>query len=96
MDIKIAMSEEEQKAIEYLEKHVMPYTNKKGKVEFLVNDVILDLIKRLQDEITENRIVMFDDKGHIVATMALSNDVIKNKGLGAWSPEEWFGGRMNI
>lgn len=76
MKIKIAMSEEERKAIEYLEKHLMPYTNKEGKVEFLVNDTILDLIKRLQDEITENRLVMFDDKGHIVATMALTNDVI--------------------
>lgn len=76
MNIKIAMSEEERKAIEYLEKHVMPYTNKGGKVNFLINDVILDLIKRLQDEITENRLVMFDDKGHIVATLALTNDVI--------------------
>lgn len=76
MNIKIAMSEEERKAIEYLEKHVMPYTNKGGKVDFLINDVILDLIKRLQDEITENRLVMFDDKGHIVATLALTNDVI--------------------
>lgn len=76
MKIKIAMSEEERKAIEYLEKHLMPYTNKEGKVEFLVNDTILDLIKRLQDEITENRLVMFDDKGHIVATLALTNDVI--------------------
>lgn len=76
MNIKIAMSEEERKAIEYLEKHVMPYTNKKGKVDFLINDVLLDLIKRLQDEITENRLVMFDDKGHIVATLALTNDVI--------------------
>lgn len=76
MNIKIAMSEEERKAIEYLEKHVMPYTNKGGKVDFLINDVLLDLIKRLQDEITENRLVMFDDKGHIVATLALTNDVI--------------------
>ena len=76
MNIKIAMSEEERKAIEYLEKHLMPYTNKGGKVDFLINDVILDLIKRLQDEITENRLVMFDDKGHIVATLALTNDVI--------------------
>lgn len=76
MNIKIAMSEEERKAIEYLEKHVMPYTNKKGKVDFLINDVLLGLFKRLQDEITENRLVMFDDKGHIVATLALTNDVI--------------------
>ena len=45
------MNEEEKKAIEYLKKHIMPYGNKKGNIEFLINDVLLNLIDKQQKEL---------------------------------------------
>ena len=44
------MSEEEKEAIKYLKKHIIPYNNINGNLEFLVNDVLLNLIEKLQKE----------------------------------------------
>ena len=45
------VSEEEKKAIEYLKRHIMPYENEDGNIEFLINDVLLNLIDKQQKEI---------------------------------------------
>ena len=47
------MSEEEKKAIEYLKRHILPYYGSKGKIEFMLNDIILNLIEKQQKEIEE-------------------------------------------
>lgn len=44
------MNEEEKEAIKYLKKHIIPYNNINGNLEFLVNDVLLNLIDKLQKE----------------------------------------------
>lgn len=46
-------SKEEKKAIEFFKSHVMPYENKKGNIEFLLNEVIVKLIDKLQGEIED-------------------------------------------
>lgn len=51
------LSLEEKKAIEYLKKHIMPYGNKKGNIEFLINDVLLNLIEKKQKEIEALEII---------------------------------------
>lgn len=44
------MNEEEKQAIEYLERHIMPYC-REGNIKFMLNDVILNLISKQQKEI---------------------------------------------
>lgn len=44
------MTEEENKAIAYLKRHIIPYYGYKGRIEFMLNDVILNLIEKLQKE----------------------------------------------
>ena len=44
------MNEEEKEAIEYLERHLLPYC-REGKIKFMLNDIILNLIKKQQKEI---------------------------------------------
>lgn len=52
------MSEEEKKAIEYLKIHIMPYENKNGNIEFLINDILLNLIEKQQKEIEEKTTIL--------------------------------------
>ena len=40
------LSDEEKKAIEYLKRHIIPYYEKKGTIEFMLNDTILNLIEK--------------------------------------------------
>lgn len=47
------MSEEEIEAIEYLKNHIIPYYGSKGKIEFLLNDIILNIINKQIEEIEE-------------------------------------------
>lgn len=42
------VSEQEKEAIKYLKKHIIPYNNINGNLEFLVNDVLLNLIEKQQ------------------------------------------------
>ena len=46
------MNEEEKEAIEYLERHLLPYC-REGNIKFMLNDVILNLIKKQQKVIDE-------------------------------------------
>ena len=52
------MSNEEKKAIEYLKRHIMPYENEDGNIEFLINDVLLHLIEKQQKEIEEKNVAI--------------------------------------
>ena len=47
------MSEEEKKAIEYLKRHILPCYGSKGGIEFMLNDIILNLIEKQSKEIEE-------------------------------------------
>lgn len=47
------MTDEEKKAIEYLKIHILPYYGKKGVIEFMLNDILLNLIKKQSKEIEE-------------------------------------------
>ena len=44
------MREEEKEAIKYLETHIIPYLDRIGNVKFLVNDIVLNYIEKLQKE----------------------------------------------
>lgn len=47
------MSEEEKKSIEYLKRHIIPVYGKKGNIEYMLNDVLLNLIERQQRQIED-------------------------------------------
>lgn len=47
------MSDEEKKAIEYLKRHIIPCYGRKGTIEFMLNDIVLNLIEKQQKEIEE-------------------------------------------
>lgn len=47
------MTEEEKKAIEYLKRHIIPCYENKGRIEFMLNDTLLNLIEKLQKEKNE-------------------------------------------
>jgi len=49
------MSEEEKKAIKFLEKHIIPYNNENGVIEFFVDEIVLNLIDRLQEELKQEK-----------------------------------------
>ena len=44
---------EEKKAIEYLKRHIIPCYGRKGTIEFMLNDIVLNLIEKQQKEIEE-------------------------------------------
>ena len=45
------LSDEEKKAIEYLKRHIIPCYGRKGTIEFMLNDIVLNLIEKQQKEI---------------------------------------------
>lgn len=47
------LSDEETQAIEYLKRHIIPYYGRKGTIEFMLNDTLLNLIEKQQKEIEE-------------------------------------------
>ncbi len=47
------LSDEEKKTIEYLKHHIIPVYGKKGRIEYLLNDVVLNLIEKQSKEIEE-------------------------------------------
>ena len=47
------MTDEEKKAIEYLKRHIIPCYGKKGVIEFMLNDTLLNLIEKQSKEIEE-------------------------------------------
>lgn len=47
------MSDEEKKAIEYLKRHIIPCYGRKGTIEFMLNDIVLNLIEKQSKEIEE-------------------------------------------
>ena len=47
------LSDEEKKAIEYLKRHIIPCYGRKGTIEFMLNDTILNLIEKQSKEIEE-------------------------------------------
>lgn len=49
--VRMELSEEEKKAIKYLKRHIMPYENEDGNFEFLINDILLNLIIKQQNKI---------------------------------------------
>lgn len=49
------MSEEEKKAIEYLKRHIIPVYGKKGNIEYMLNDVLLNLIEKQQKELNKEK-----------------------------------------
>ena len=56
------LSDEEKKAIEYLKRHIIPCYGRKGTIEFMLNDIVLNLIEKQQKEIEElDRNLKFDD-----------------------------------
>jgi formyltetrahydrofolate synthetase len=73
------MSEEEQKAIEYLKTYMLPYFGEGKEVEFYLNDVLINLIKKQQKEIEtlkESQLVLYDKEGNIIACIKLGKDVV--------------------
>lgn len=42
---------EEKKVIEYLKTHIIPVNDSKGEIEYLLNDIILNLIEKLQKQL---------------------------------------------
>ena len=49
------LSDEEKQAIEYLKRHIIPCYGRKGTIEFMLNDTILNLIEKQSKEIEENK-----------------------------------------
>lgn len=49
------MSEKEKKAIEYLKRHIVPVYGRKGNIEYMLNDVLLNLIERQQKELEQEK-----------------------------------------
>lgn len=49
------LSEEEKKAIEYLKRHIMPVYGRKGNIEYMLNDVLLNLIEKQQKELEQEK-----------------------------------------
>lgn len=47
------MTDEEKKAIEYLKRHIIPCYERKGTIEFMLNDIVLNIIEKQQKEIEE-------------------------------------------
>lgn len=47
------LSDEEKQAIEYLKRHIIPCYGRKGTIEFMLNDTLLNLIEKQQKEIEE-------------------------------------------
>ena len=47
------MTDEEKKAIEYLKRHIIPCYGRKGTIEFMLNDTVLNLIEKQSKEIEE-------------------------------------------
>ncbi len=47
------LSDEEKKAIEYLKRHIIPCYGRKGTIEFMLNDTLLNLIEKQSKEIEE-------------------------------------------
>lgn len=47
------MSDEEKQAIEYLKRHIIPCYGRKGTIEFMLNDIVLNLIEKQQKTIDE-------------------------------------------
>ena len=54
------LSDEEKKAIEYLKRHILPYYGSKGRIEFMLNDIILNLIEKQSKEIEEYKKLLDD------------------------------------
>lgn len=67
------MTEEEKEAIKYLKKHIIPYNNINGNIEFLVNDVLLNLIEKLQKAID------------LMAELLCGIDVMNELGRDSWN-----------
>lgn len=44
---------EEEKAIEYLKRHIIPVYGRKGNIEYMLNDVLLNLIDKQQKELKD-------------------------------------------
>ena len=49
------MNKEEKQAIEYLKRHIIPVYARKGNIEYMLNNVILNLIDKQQKKIEENK-----------------------------------------
>lgn len=49
------LSEEEKQAIEYLKRHIIPCYGKKGIIEFMLNDTLLNLIEKQQEELNKEK-----------------------------------------
>ena len=47
------LSDEEKQAIEYLKRHIIPCYGRKGTIEFILNDTLLNLIEKQSKEIEE-------------------------------------------
>jgi hypothetical protein len=76
------MSEEEQKAIEYLKTYMLPYFGEGKEVEFYLNDVLINLIEKQQKEIEtlkESQLVLYGADGNIVGCLKLGKDVVSKE-----------------
>ena len=73
------MSEEEKKAIKFLKKHIIPYYEYEDKIEFMLNDVVLNLIEKQQKEIEnlkeKNMILEGNKIGQQLAINTLKNNI---------------------
>ena len=49
------MTEEEKKAIEYLKRYIMPVYGRKGNIEYMLNDVLLNLIEKQQKKLEKEK-----------------------------------------
>lgn len=47
------LSDEEKQVIEYLKRHIIPCYGRKGTIEFMLNDTLLNLIEKQSKEIEE-------------------------------------------
>ena len=70
------MTDEEKKAIEYLKRHIIPCYGRKGTIEFMLNDTLLNLIEKQSKEIEEYKKQLDLD---YVKNNYTSNDKIKAK-----------------
>ena len=68
------LSDEEKQAIEYLKRHIIPYYGRKGTIEFMLNDTLLNLIEKQSKEIEELKA-----KNKILEAISLSFKEIQDR-----------------
>ena len=67
------LSNEEKQAIEYLKRHIIPCYGRKGTIEFMLNDTLINLIEKQSKEIEELK----EEKENLLDALNNSIDIKK-------------------